>query len=137
MKKVLIVEDDVFLREMYVHTFTKEGFEMTEANDGEEGITKAEQGEFDLILLDIMMPKKSGIEVLQALRRPSAKAVKTPIILLSNLGQESVIREAFNMGADGFILKSDTLPRDVVSRVDDFLKGKLSKEDFLKTKSLD
>ena len=71
------------------------------------------------------------------MRRPSVKAAKTPIILLSNLGQESVIREAFNMGADGFILKSDLLPREVVRKVKDFFDGKLSKDDFLATKSLD
>jgi DNA-binding response OmpR family regulator len=137
MKKILIVEDDVFLREMYVHSFEKEGFKMVEATDGEEGIAVAENASFDLILLDIMMPKKSGLEVLQSLRLASAKSAKTPIILLSNLGQESVIREAFKMGADGFILKSDLLPRDVVNRVTDFLNGKLTKEDFLATKSLD
>lgn len=137
MKKILIVEDDVFLREMYVHTFEKEGFKIVSANDGEEGIEVAEQGQFDLILLDIMMPKKSGLEVLQSLRKPSSKVVKTPIMLLTNLGQESVIREAFNMGADGYILKSDMLPREVVARVTEFLNGKLTKEDFLATKSLD
>lgn len=110
---------------------------MVQAVDGEDGIATAEKEAFDLILLDIMMPKKSGLEVLQSLRRPSSSAAKTPIILLSNLGQESVIREAFNMGADGFILKSDLLPRDVVAKVTDFLNGKLNKEDFLATKSLD
>ncbi len=137
MKKILLVEDDVFLREMYVHTFEKENFTIVQANDGEEGITKAQQEDFDLILLDIMMPKKSGIEVLQSLRKPATTTVKTPIILLTNLGQESVIREAYKMGANGFILKSDLLPREVVSRVIDFLNGKLTKEDFLATKSLD
>jgi len=136
-KKILIVEDDVFLREMYVHAFTKEGFDMVEGVDGEDGVIKGSEDSFDLILLDIMMPKKSGLEVLQSLRRPSVKASKTPIILLSNLGQESVIREAFNMGADGFILKSDLLPREVVQKVKMFFEGKLTKDDFLATKSLD
>lgn len=137
MKKILIIEDDIFLREMYVHSFSKEGYAMTEAEDGEEGVNKAVEEEYDLILLDIMLPKKSGLEVLQSLRRPSMKTAKTPIILLTNLGQESIIKEAFNMGADGFILKSDLLPREVVAKIKAYFKGELKKEDFLSSPSLE
>lgn len=137
MKKILIIEDDIFLREMYVHSFSKEGYTMTEAEDGEEGVNKAVEEEYDLILLDIMLPKKSGLEVLQSLRRPSMKTAKTPIILLTNLGQESIIKEAFNMGADGFILKSDLLPREVVAKIKAYFKGELKKEDFLSSPSLE
>lgn len=137
MKPILIIEDDVMLREMYVHSFTKEGYAIEEAADGEDGINKASEGDYELILLDIMMPKKSGIEVLQSLRRPSVKAFNTPIILLTNLGQESVIKEAFNMGANGFILKSDLLPREVVAKVKAYLNGELKTEDFLSSPSLD
>ena len=136
-KHLLIVEDDVFLREMYVHIFEKSGYKVDQAEDGLDGVNKAVAKSYDLILLDIMIPKKSGLEVLQSLRRPSSKANETPIILLTNLGQESIIREAYNMGADGFILKSDLLPQQVVDKVTQFMKGEITKEDFLITRSLD
>jgi DNA-binding response OmpR family regulator len=136
-KRILLVEDDLFIREMYQHIFAKEGVILEVAEDGQEGIDLAEAGQYDIILLDIMLPKKSGIEVLTALRKPEAKSLKTPIILLSNLGQASVIKEAFRIGADGYLLKTDLLPRQVYEKVSDFLAGKLTKEDMLASQSVD
>ena len=137
MAKILLVEDDVFLREMYVHIFEKEGWTIDQASDGQEGIDKANAGKYDLILLDIMLPEKSGIEVLKELRLPTSAAAKTPIILLSNLGQDSVIKEAYHIGADGYILKADLLPRQVFEKVDAFLTGKLSSDELKKSESIE
>ncbi len=134
---ILIVEDDTFLREMYVHVFAKDGFSMIQAEDGEQGIEVAESTNVQLILLDIMLPKKTGIDVLRQLRLPDSRAINTPIILLTNLGQESIIREAFKIGANGYILKADLLPHQVLDKVKQFLAGKLTQEDFLSTQSLD
>ena len=137
MQRILLIEDDVFLREMYLHVFEKEGYVMAQAGDGQEGIDMANADTHDLILLDIMMPRKSGIDVLRELRLPTSSAKNTPIILLSNLGQESVIQEAYNIGADGYLLKADLLPRQVLEKVADFLSGKLTKKDFLSSQSME
>lgn len=134
-KHILLVEDDLFIREMYQHIFTKEGFVLDVAEDGQGGIDLAEKNGYDLILLDIMLPKKSGIEVLTALRQPDSRAAKTPIVLLSNLGQESVIQEAYRIGADGYLLKADLLPRQVYEKVCDILDGKLTKADMQTSQS--
>ena len=136
MRRVLIVEDDIFLREMYVHTFEKHGYEVESAEDGQLGIDLANKDPFDIILLDIMLPKKNGVEVLKELRQPDAKAAKTPIILLSNLGQDSIISEAFTLGADGYILKADVLPNEVLDKIDGFLNGTLTREDFRYSRSI-
>lgn len=136
-KTILIIEDDTFLREMYAHVFRQDNFTIVEAEDGEQGIATAESGQHDLILLDIMLPKKTGIDVLRELRMSDSSAKNTPIILLTNLGQESIIREAYKIGADGYILKADLLPRQVLDKVKAYFAGKLTKEDFLMTQSLD
>jgi DNA-binding response OmpR family regulator len=133
--KILLIEDDLFIREMYQHIFAKEGFSMDTAEDGQAGVTMAEKGGYDLILLDIMLPKMSGIEVLTQLRDSKSKCLETPILLLSNLGQESVIREAYRIGASGYLLKADLLPRQVLEKVQDFLAGRLTKEDMLVSQS--
>lgn len=137
MVKILLIEDDLFIREMYQHIFEKEGYSLDVAEDGAAGITKAEAGDYDLILLDIMLPKKSGIEVLTEFRKPESKLKETPILLLSNLGQESVIQEAYRIGANGYLLKADLLPRQVLERVQDFLAGRLTKEDMKVSRSSD
>lgn len=134
-KNILLIEDDLFIREMYQHIFSKEGFALDTAEDGELGISMAESGTYDLILLDIMLPKKSGIDVLTQLRKPESPCVHIPILLLSNLGQESVIREAYRIGASGYLLKADLLPRQVLEKVQDFMSGKLTKEDMLVSQS--
>ena len=135
--KILLVEDDTFLREIYAHVFRKQGHTIEEAGDGEAGLNKAEADQFDLILLDILLPKKNGIEVLRELRTSDSKAYRTPILLLTNLGQESIIREAFLIGADGYLLKADLLPREVLQKVEAFMAGKLTKDDFLHSQSMD
>ncbi|NTV30947.1 response regulator [candidate division WWE3 bacterium] len=128
MKKVLIIEDDIFLREMYVHTFERHGYEAFSAYDGEDGIKQAEKLSVDVILLDIMLPKKNGLEVLSVLRQPKSHAIQTPIILLTNLGQEAIINEAIKNGANGYILKADILPRQLIDRITSFLDGKIDEK---------
>jgi DNA-binding response OmpR family regulator len=130
--KLLLIEDDTFLREMYAYVFQQEGVEFDQAEDGQVGIDKGLSTHFDMILLDVMLPKKSGIEVLKELRKPESKSVNTPIILLSNLGQDSVIKEAFNLGADGYMIKADMLPRQVYDKVIGYLNGTVTKDELRK-----
>lgn len=120
MKKILIVEDDYFIRDIYTRMFISEGYSIDSAADGEEGWTKAQAGGHDLILLDIMLPKMTGIDVLRKIRGHGSAAKTIPVLLITNLGQEEIIREAFTIGADGYLIKSQLKPQDVVAEVQAF-----------------
>ena len=98
-KKVLVVEDEIFIRELYEKVLQGAGYEVTGAQDGQEGLDKVKAGSFDLVLLDIMLPKMTGIDVLKEIKKdPDPKLNKLPVYLLTNLGQESIIKEAFKIG---------------------------------------
>lgn len=121
-KKILLVEDDVFVSDIYGRELKKAGYDVTVAGDGLEGIEKTKEDQFDLILLDIMMPKKTGIDVLKEIRTPTAKAKDTPVYLLTNLGQGSIIKQAIDIGAQGYLLKARVLPSQVLQAVNDFFE---------------
>lgn len=123
-RSILIIEDEQFLIDLYQKVFVQRGFQVVEAMDGSEGLTKAKENPVDLILLDIMLPKMDGISVLKKLKEPTSSTEKTPVYMLTNLGQESVIKEALRIGAEGYILKSKYLPHQVVDEVEKFLDGK-------------
>jgi len=121
-KTVLIVEDDFFILDMYRLLFMKKGYEVLTATDGQAGLDMANNNKVDVILLDIMLPKMNGIEVLRTLRQPDSQTKDIPVFLLSNLGQEDIIKEAFKIGAQGYMLKANLLPQQVVGQVEDFFK---------------
>jgi CheY-like chemotaxis protein len=122
MAKILIVEDDQFLRDLYNELLTEAGYEITLAQDGEEGLEKASVGGFDLVLLDIMLPKMDGLEVLRRLKENKPKFPNGPVVLLTNLGQDAIIKEGFSLGATGYIIKSAMTPDQVLDEVKVFLK---------------
>lgn len=103
--RILLVEDDTFFREFYAAKLKEEGMEIEVASDGDEGLDKAGKVKPDLILLDIIMPKKDGFEVLQALSQ-NAALKKIPVIVFSTLGQESDVEKAKKLGAIDYINKS-------------------------------
>jgi len=118
-KKILVVDDEDSVREIYRHEFLNSGYTVVVAADGEEGLLKAGEELPDMILLDIMLPKMSGIEVLRALKEN--KLTKTiPVLLLTNLGEETIIKEGFELGADGYLLKVSYTPAQVVEEVKKF-----------------
>ena len=114
-KKILLVEDDKFLSEMYATKLTESGFDVETAFDGEEGIKKA--GEFgpDLILLDIVLPKKDGFEVLKELKSKEASK-KILVIALTNLGQKEEVQKGFDLGVNDYIIKAHFTPTEVVAK---------------------
>lgn len=120
-KRILLVEDDKFLYDLYKRVLTDIGYEVDVAVDGEDGLNKATQNKYDLILLDIMMPKKSGVELLLELKAASSPSREIPIVMMSNLGQDDVINQCLSAGAAGFLIKAQNLPQDIVSRVKEFL----------------
>lgn len=121
-KKVLIVEDEKFLRELMATKLEKENFNVITAVDGIEAIKKNETDKPDLILLDIILPGKDGFEVLRAIRSGADKAVsQTPIIMLTNLGQESDREKAVQLGANDYLVKAFFTTDEIVQKMNEFL----------------
>jgi DNA-binding response OmpR family regulator len=114
--KILIVEDDPLLTKMYTTKFITEGFEVTSAADGEEGLAKATAVTPDFIILDVMMPKLSGIDMLSRLRA-TEKGKNVPVIVLSNLSQEEEAKKALALGAKEYLIKANFTPSEVVTKV--------------------
>lgn len=122
------MEDDLFIRELYERVLIKENFDVISAIDGEEGLEKAASVP-DIILLDIMMPKFNGIEILKKLKaHPPTKNI--PIVLLTNLGQESIVREALKNGARGYLMKMRLSPYDLAGKVREFLANPHGQPDY-------
>lgn len=116
-KKVMIVDDDQFLIDMYSLKFSKDGFEVESATKGEEALEKLRGGfEPDIIILDVVMPSLDGIGLLEKIREAKL-ANEAAIIMLTNQGQKSDIERAKNLGVDGYIVKATTIPSEVVEEV--------------------
>lgn len=119
-QKILLVEDDNFIREMYEDELKRNGFEVAAYESGEEGLKALQQNQFDLVLLDIMLPGMNGLEVLKQIRtNPQNKDLK--VVILTNLGQEAVIKEGFKMGAIGYLIKSAYNPDQIIQEVKKFI----------------
>ncbi|OGY27531.1 MAG: hypothetical protein A3F33_01035 [Candidatus Woykebacteria bacterium RIFCSPHIGHO2_12_FULL_43_10] len=119
--KILVVEDDQFLRELYQELLNDEGYEVETSADGEDGLAKMLNGGYDLVLLDIMLPKKDGLEILTELKTTSPKVPNGPVVLLTNLGQDAIIKQGFSLGASGYLIKSAMTPDQVLHEVKVFL----------------
>ena len=121
-KKILLVEDEDFIRELYVRQLTKAGYLVKSAVDGQSGLDILKSEPFDLLLLDIMLP---GINGLQLLREFKTQNPNSPMItiLLTNLGQEAVIKEGFELGAQAYLIKASYTPDQVVNEVRNALFG--------------
>jgi len=114
-KKILLVEDDKFLSEMYSTKLAESGFDVETAFDGEEGLKKAAEFQPDLILLDIVLPKKDGFEVLKELKLKE-ELKKIFVIALTNLGQKEEVQKGFDLGANDYIIKAHFTPTEVVAK---------------------
>ncbi len=124
MRKILIAEDDFFIRDIYSKVFSLSGYDVTVAVDGGEALEKIKAQLFDIILLDIMMPRMTGIDVLKNVRALSTPAKSTPIFIITNLGQQNVIEQAFKLGMDGYILKSQVSPQQIVEEINNYFINK-------------
>ena len=116
-KKILLVEDDEFLGKVINRKLEKEDYIVIRATDGEEGITKAEKENPDLILLDINLPGSDGFEVLAKLKSNPAVS-KIPVIILSNLGAKDEIKKGLDLGADDYLVKAHFNPSEITSRIE-------------------
>jgi len=119
-KKILIVEDDVFIRDIYQVKFSQEGFEVTVAEDGVKALEKLENYIPDIILLDIIMPYMNGMEVLKKIRGNDALK-NIPIILLTNISEKESVTEGIEYGVSDYLIKSHFTPSEVVHKVNALL----------------
>lgn len=120
-KKILIVEDDKFLRELISQKLVKEGYDISEAIDGEEGIKKVKEEKPDLVLLDLILPGADGFEVLSRIKADPALA-PIPVIILSNLGQKDDIEKGLKLGAVDYLIKAHFTPAEIIEKIKIVLK---------------
>jgi len=115
-KKILIVEDDKFLRELIVRKVSEEGYDIAEAFDGEEGSKKVKEEKPDLVLLDLILPGIDGFEVLAGIKQdPQTSSI--PVIILSNLGQTEDVEKGLKLGAIDYLVKAHFTPGEIIEKV--------------------
>lgn len=117
---ILLVEDDSLLVKMYQTKFIMEGFDVLTALDGESGLKLAMEEKVDFIILDIMLPKLSGLDLLAKLREQGGQ-VNTPIIVLTNLARQTDSDKAKTLGAKEYLVKANLTPSEVVAKVKQYL----------------
>ncbi len=122
-KKILLIEDDPFLSEIYVIKFKEAGFEISLAQDGSLGLQRIKDEIPDLVLLDIVMPNVDGLEVLRTMKN-DASIRNIPVVILSNLGEQEDIKRGLELGAEFYIVKAHYTPTEVVARVRAVLEKK-------------
>jgi CheY-like chemotaxis protein len=122
MAKIIIVEDDPMIAEIYQKKFQDSGFEVMVASSGDQVLTLAKNNPVDVILMDLMMPKMNGFEALERLRNDEGYDKNTRIIISSNLSQREDREKAMRLGANGFVTKSEYLPSELVAEVNRLLK---------------
>lgn len=120
-KRILIVEDDTYIRDLYAEILGEAGYSVETAVDGEDGLVKGKVGGYNLILLDVMMPKLDGLGVLRDLQKNPPQNPNGPVILLTNLAQDEVVQEALKTGAKDFIIKADLNPEQLLVRIKSYL----------------
>ena len=119
-QKILIIEDDRALQSALVEMLSQEGYETISAYDGQEGMEKAEVEKPNLILLDLILPKKDGYEVLAEIKKGSDKNI--PVLILTNLEEIDNIQRALDLGAKTFMVKSDFSLRDIIEKIKENLQ---------------
>lgn len=121
-QKILLIDDDQFIREMYEEVLKNEGYEVETAIDGKEGLEKIMTGGYDLILLDVMLPYIDGLGILTQLQKDKPKKANGPIILLTNLAFDPAVKEALQKGATMCLYKAEMNPGEFVNKIKEILK---------------
>jgi len=121
--KILLVEDEKSIADMYKMKFDREGFEVVYIDNGDGVFKTVVDKKPDIVLLDIILPKVDGFSVLKELKENS-KTKKIPVVMLTNLGQEEDIKKGQEFGADGYLVKANLTPTQIVERIKEILKIK-------------
>ena len=120
-QKILLIEDDTYIRKLYAEVLEQAGYEVEVAEDGISGLDKINKGKFDAILLDVVMPRLDGLGVLESLEKNPPPQKNGPIILLSNLAKDPITQGGLDKGAVGYIVKSDINPDELIEKIQKFL----------------
>lgn len=119
-KTILIVEDDMFLRSLIARKLENEGYKTEMAIDGEDGLVKVGAVKPDLVLLDIILPKMNGFEVLERIKSNSSTK-DIPVILLTNLGEKEDAEKGMNLGAVGYMVKAHFTPEEIIAKIKEII----------------
>lgn len=117
---ILLVEDEQYLRELYQEILTEQGYTVDVAIDGEEGYNKVKHGGYDLVILDIILPKMNGLEIMRKIRIEKPLKPNKKIVFLTNLDKDEEIKEALQLG-DGYFIKSQITPGSLVNELKTYL----------------
>ncbi|HLD03872.1 MAG TPA: response regulator [Candidatus Dojkabacteria bacterium] len=120
-KKILVVEDEKDAREIFIDILKENGFDVVGVVDGNEALQKLTESKFDLVLLDIIMPNVDGIQALSEIKKFPGKYGDMKVIMLTNISGDIAVEKAMKLGADGYVLKSETEPNDLVVLVKNYL----------------
>jgi DNA-binding response OmpR family regulator len=129
-KKILCIEDEHFISELYARALRQAGYDVTTMLSGEDGLRAAQSNQYDIILLDLMIPGITGFEVLRRLRDENPD-LKSKIIITTNLDQEDRDREEIESKADGYLIKAEFTPRQLVQIINDIAAGKQPSDSYL------
>lgn len=125
--KVLLVEDEEFIRDLFKRQLDLSGFTTDAFGTGKDGLSAISKNAYDLVLLDIMLPDINGLQILQNIRQnPTTKGVA--VVLLTNLGQDAVIKQGFELGADGYLVKAAYTPDQIVQEVKNIMQKKAASQ---------
>jgi two-component system alkaline phosphatase synthesis response regulator PhoP len=121
MKKILIIEDEKILAEMYRDKFSQAGFKVFLASDSEEGLKLAKKEKPDLIMLDVLLPKENGIFFLKRLRK-NPKTASITVVAFSNYDDPGTKKEALSLGAKDYLIKTSYTPQQIIEKIKNYLK---------------
>jgi DNA-binding response OmpR family regulator len=118
-RSILCVEDEHFISELYTRALTKYGYKVTVVSDGAEALKEAQTNKYDVILLDLMIPNLTGIDILRTLRDPArVPPLKSKIIIITNLEQNKDVRADIEKQADGYLVKAELTPHELADFID-------------------
>ncbi|OGZ21846.1 MAG: hypothetical protein A3F95_02505 [Candidatus Nealsonbacteria bacterium RIFCSPLOWO2_12_FULL_39_31] len=121
MFSILLIEDDEFIIDIYANKLEKEGFSVAVAKDGQDALLKIKEKIFDLVLLDIVLPKFDGWQILMEIKKDE-RLKKTKVVILSNLGQKDEVEKGVNLGAAKYLIKANYSPSEMVKEIKKILK---------------
>lgn len=114
IENILVIEDDRFIGEMYVRSLTLSGYAVDWAVDGNDGLVMARNKDYDLLIVDIMLPERKGDEILKSLRGSDDLIPNTKVLIMTNFQQDEESRKAIENHADGYLIKADITPRKLL-----------------------
>ena len=123
MKKILLIEDETNIRALYAEILREDGYEVTEVAGGMDGLKIAQEKDWDLLLLDIMLPTLDGIKLLRKIKSQPALNIK-PVVVVSNLGDENVKKTCMELGVKEFLVKAEVKPDDILLTVKKYVFNK-------------